>query len=80
MVRDAAQNDSNGSAKVALIAIDRSMNAWGALQSCLPEKKDSTAPLMVVLERLRDGIETVLPQARDFLRPGFDEVLSDFVS
>jgi len=80
MLRDSAQNDSNGSAKVALIAIDRSMSAWWAVQSCLPDKKDSTAPLMAVLERLRDGIETVLPQARDFLRPGFDEVLSDYVS
>jgi len=80
MVRDAAQNDSNGSAKVALIAIDRSMSAWRTVQCCLPHKKDSTVPLMALLERLRDGLETVLPQARDFVRPGFDEIISDFVS
>jgi hypothetical protein len=80
MVRDAAQNDANGSAKIALIAIDRSMSAWWAVQSCLPDGKESTVALMALLESLRDGIEAVLPEARSFLRPGFDEVLSDFVS
>ena len=79
-VRDAAQNDSNGSAKVALIAIDRSASAWRVMQSCFPQKKDSIIRLMAALERLRDGIETVLPQARDFVRPGFDEVGTEFVS
>jgi hypothetical protein len=79
-VRDSAQNDCNGSAKIGLIAIDRSLSAWRVTQSCFPEKKDSTVPLVAALEKLRVGIETVLPQARDFVRPGFDEVGTDFVS
>jgi hypothetical protein len=79
-VRDAAQNDSNGSAKIGLIAIDRSLSAWRVMQSCFPEKKDSIIPLIAGLEKLRVGIETVLPQARDFVRPGFDEVGTEFVS
>jgi hypothetical protein len=79
-VRDATQNDSNGSAKVALIAIDRSLSSWRLMQNFFPDKQASTAPLMATLEKLRNGIESVLPAARDFVRPGFDEVESEFLS
>jgi len=80
MIHDAAQNDSNGSAKVALIAIERSMGACRVVQSCFPEKRDSTTQLLAQLDKLRVGLETVLPHARDFIRPGFDEAGFDFVS
>lgn len=79
-VRDAAQNDTNGSAKVALIAIERSASAWRVVQSCIPDKRESIAPLLPELERLRAGIEQAVPHARDFIRPGFDEVISEFAS
>jgi hypothetical protein len=75
-----AQTDSNGSAKIALIAIDRSGSAWRILDACVPGKRDSIAPLMLALENLRSGLEEILPQARDFVRPGFDEVISEFSS
>ena len=75
-----AQTDSNGSAKIALIAIDRSLSAWRIMQSCVPNKQDSIAPLLAALETLRNGIGEALPHARDFIRPGFDEVMSEFVS
>lgn len=75
-----AQTDANGSAKIALIAIDRSLGAWRIIQSCVPAKQKSIAPLMAVLEDLRSGIETALPLARDFIRPGFDEEMSQYAS
>lgn len=75
-----AQTDANGSAKIALIAIERSLGAWRIMQSCVPEKSESIAPLMTSLENLRSGIERIRPLARDFIRPGFDEVDCDFVS
>ncbi|HXT63846.1 MAG TPA: hypothetical protein VN696_12490 [Pyrinomonadaceae bacterium] len=75
-----AQTDANGSAKIALIAIERSLGAWRIMQSCVPDKTDSIAPLMASLENLRSGIEEALPLARDFIRPGFDEVISEFAS
>jgi hypothetical protein len=75
-----AGDDSDGSAKIALIAIDRSSSAWRVLQSALPEKTASIKPMLLELERLRRGAEQTFPQARDFIRPGFDEVISDFVS
>jgi hypothetical protein len=75
-----AQTDANGSAKIALIAIERSLGAWRIMQSCVPEKSESITPLMTALEDLRSGIEEALPLARDFIRPGFDEAAGDFVS
>jgi len=65
--------DSDGSAKVALIGIDRSIAAWRMMQLSLPERTESIVPLMFQLERLRQRLEKSFPQARDFLRPGFDE-------
>lgn len=73
-------DDSDGSAKIALIAIDRSSSAWRMMLSSVPEKVDSVKPMLLELERLRRATELVFPQARDFIRPGFDEVISDFVS
>jgi hypothetical protein len=77
---EAVSNDADGSAKIALIAIDRSSSAWRVLQSSLPEKADSIVPMLLELERLRRATEQTFPEARDFIRPGFDEVNSEFVS
>lgn len=67
--------DSDGSAKVALIGIDRSIAAWRLVQLSLPERADSIVPLILQLERLSHRIENHFPEARSFVRPGFDEVL-----
>jgi hypothetical protein len=80
VLMEAAGNHSDGSAKIALIAIDRSLNAWRVLQLSLPEKKDSAVPMLLELDRLRQATEQAFPRARDFIRPGFDEVSSEFVS
>lgn len=77
---DGIADDSDGSAKIALIAIDRSSSAWRMMLSSVPEKADSIKPMLLELERLRRATELIFPQARDFIRPGFDEVISDFVS
>lgn len=65
--------DSDGSAKVALIGIDRSIAAWRMMQLSLPDRLESIVPLILQLERLRQRLEKSFPQARDFVRPGFDE-------
>lgn len=63
----------DGSIKVALIAIDRSISGWRMMQLSLPEKAGSIIPMLVELERLRVMTEHFFPAARDFIRPGFDE-------
>jgi hypothetical protein len=65
--------DSDGSAKVALIGIDRSIAAWRMMQMSLPDRVESIVPLILQLERLRQRLEKSFPQARDFVRPGFDD-------
>ena len=64
--------DSDGSAKVALGAIERSMAAWGILRESFPAEQDSILDMLAHLERLRNAIEKEFPNARAFRRPGFD--------
>ena len=64
--------DSDGSAKVALIGIDRSIAAWRMMQLSLPDRVESIIPLILQLERLRLRLEHGFPAARNFIRPGFD--------
>jgi hypothetical protein len=78
MTPDDIQNDANGSAKLALIAIDRSLSAWRVMQSSLPE--NTIMPMLLELERLYRATKQTFPNAMDFVRPGFDEALSEFVS
>ncbi len=67
-------NDSDGSALVALIAINRSIGAWGRLQEHFPEKADSILKILLHLDRLHKKIEQEFPNARKFKRPGFDDI------
>ena len=77
---DHVPEDGNGSAKIALIAIDRSMAAWHAMEMCLPGKSDSIAPIVADLDRLRWLLEEEFPDARGFMRPGFDEAHTELVN
>lgn len=70
---DAARHDAEGSAKVALIGIDNSLEAWKRLRSHLPEQADPLLDTLAHLDRLRRSIESRFPHARAFKRPGFDE-------
>ena len=72
--------DANGSAKIALVALDRSIAAWRSLQISLPDKSETIKPMLVELSGLRISVEARFPRARDFIRPGLDEAFTDFVS
>ncbi len=69
---DASCHDSCGSAKIALIAMDRSLGAWGQMTEHFPGFKDCILDLLVHLDRLRKRTEEAFPDARTFIRPGFD--------
>jgi len=73
-VLDKYPKDSDGSAKVALLAIDRSIAAWGEMRLYFPEREDEILDLLVHLDRLRRRVEKIFPKARAFVRPGFDEI------
>ena len=64
--------DSDMSAKLALIGMDRSIAAWGDIRDILPELADECSRMVVHLARLRRLVEEAFPDARGTLRPGFD--------
>lgn len=74
------QKDSDGSIKVALIGMDRSIAAWGRLKEEFPAQDATILPLLIHLEQLRRATEHEFPEARSFVRPGFDEAIGSFVS
>lgn len=64
--------DSDGSAKIALIAIDHSIGAWGVLLAAFPDRETETLTILAHLDRLRRAGERQFPNARAFIRPGWD--------
>jgi hypothetical protein len=72
---DEFPKDSDGSAKVALIGIDRSMSAWKLLLPVFPEQERQLLDFITRLEHVKDSVETQFPDARDFIRPGFDDTM-----
>jgi len=64
------QNDWNGSAKVALISIDRSERAWRELATRLHD--EAATVLADSLSKIRQDLQRTFPRAMDFRRPGFD--------
>lgn len=65
--------DSDGSAKVALIGIDRSISAWTQISEYFPEREDEILTMLGMLDKLRRLGEEEFPVARKFKRPGFDD-------
>ncbi len=69
----ATVRDSSGSAKVALIATERSLAAWVAMREMFPEETDSMLEILLHLDRLRRSVKRKFPKAKSFRRPGFDD-------
>lgn len=65
--------DHDGSAKVALIGIDRSQTAWLDLVEVGAISAADVIPFVEDLVWLRAALERTFPHARAFVRPGFDE-------
>lgn len=69
---ESVQNDHNGSAKVALIGVDRLMGAWTGMLIYFRNYEDEVLNLLIRLEKIKKGILTHFPDAPKFKRPGFD--------
>jgi hypothetical protein len=74
---DEFPSDADGSAKVALIALDRSIGAWAVIPRYHPLDAESVLEMISFLDRLRQAVEQTFPRARSFIRPGFDGVDPD---
>jgi len=64
--------DANGSAKLVLMSIERSIGAWLRLREILPGQEDSILGHLALLDRMQRGVHAALPGAKAFFRPGFD--------
>ena len=65
--------DHDGSAKVALLGIERSHAAWLALIERGAVSDAEAAPFIADLVWLGEALEQVFPKARGFVRPALDE-------
>jgi hypothetical protein len=68
---DAVQNDWNGSAKVALISLERTEVAWRIIGAATGDREASA--LADAVGTLRGIVLQEFPKAMSFIRPGFDE-------
>jgi hypothetical protein len=65
--------DYDGSAKVALLGIDRSHAAWLELIERHAARESEATPFLLDLVWLGEALERVFPNARTFVRPALDE-------
>ena len=69
---DEFPKDSDGSAKIALIAIDRSIGAWAVIRQYITDNVEGVIDVIAFLDGMRQAVEKTFPRARSFIRPGFD--------
>jgi len=63
----------NRTAKIAIIAVTRSMEAFSYLYSQLPEKEDDILGFLASLSHVKRLLLSAFPNAMSFKRPGFDD-------
>ena len=64
--------DMNGSAKIALVSIDRLLASWSVILHENSELEDEILDILVNLAEIRKRTELLFPDARNFIRPGLD--------
>jgi hypothetical protein len=66
-------SDNLGSAKIALIAIDRSMKALSVIYPEMKEQEDKILQFLAQLSQLKKQMLATFPTVMEFKRPGFDD-------
>ena len=67
------QSDANGSGKAALLGLERMERAWQTLIATHHYSAQEAAPFLAEIGRMQRNLHRALPNARSFVRPGFDE-------
>ncbi len=73
------QNDATGTAKIAMIAIEKSLASWNYIRNQIPDIDDDALDILVNLSQMLEGMKKEFPNVNEFIRPGFDE-MGDAVS
>ncbi|MCK3685969.1 hypothetical protein [Maribellus sp. YY47] len=66
-------SDNLGSAKIAIIAIERSMDALSVFYDDFKEREDDILGFLAELSSLKKQLLKTFPGVMDFKRPGFDD-------
>lgn len=69
-----SQSDANGSAKAALLGLERMEQAWKTLVETRHYTARDVEPFLSEIARMKRNIDRATPNARAFVRPGFDEM------
>lgn len=72
-VENGYPKDSDGSAKIAIIAMEKSMAAWASLYNLLPSCQDKALQTLSFLEQIKGMTLKEFPEALKYKRPGFDD-------
>lgn len=72
MEEDDFQTDANGSARIALLAIDRSLQAWLKLYKLMPSREDDFLQILALLQKIRTMTEKEFPDAIKFRHPFYE--------
>ncbi len=64
--------DMDGTAKIAIIGINRSIHALNNLYIILPEFSNEISELLVIIGKILNLAEKEFPDHSKFIRPGFD--------
>ena len=68
------QSDANGWGKAALLGLERMRAAWRLLVDTHHCSASDVAPFLSEISRMQRNLERAVPNARAFVRPGFDEL------
>lgn len=72
MEEDDYQTDFNGSARIALLAIDRSLQAWAKLYEQMPSREDDFLKVLAMLQKIKAMTEREFPDAFRFRHPFYE--------
>lgn len=70
---DPVQNDANGTAKIARIAVRDSLASWEVLLGHFEPGHDDILDILALLKRILARSGELFPRAEEFVRAGFDE-------
>jgi hypothetical protein len=71
-MKEISKYDMDGTAKVAIIGINRSINALNNLYNILPEFAKEISELLITIGKTLNLAEIEFPDHHKFIRPGFD--------
>ncbi|NJN33407.1 MAG: hypothetical protein HC817_03285 [Saprospiraceae bacterium] len=74
---DPIQNDRNGTAKLALVFVEKSLGAWESVRTIFPEMTDGLIDIFLTLTHIKRDVQMLFPDAHKFKRPGFDDLESE---